>query len=100
MERGLGFRIFCGLGGRVGGLGDDGQKNIIFCETRAKPDCSNAGMKYRNSLLLFDHWKEETNRYLKFEKIHIEINYEVFDHGSMIRLDFNYYSEVGEQETL
>ena len=26
MERGLGFRIFCGLGGSVGGLGDDGQK--------------------------------------------------------------------------
>lgn len=24
MERGLGFRIFCGLGGRVGGLGNDG----------------------------------------------------------------------------
>lgn len=26
MERGLGFRIFCGLGGRVGGLGNDGQR--------------------------------------------------------------------------
>lgn len=26
MERGLGFRIFCGLGGREGGLGNGGQR--------------------------------------------------------------------------
>lgn len=26
MERGLGFRNFCGLGGRVGGLGNDGER--------------------------------------------------------------------------
>lgn len=32
MERGLGFRIFCGLGGRVGGLGmiDKGDKNTTM----------------------------------------------------------------------
>lgn len=33
VERGLGFRIFCGFGGRVGGLGNDEQskhENLIL----------------------------------------------------------------------
>lgn len=35
MERGLGFCIFSGLGGRVGGLAvmDKGDKNTTVCET-------------------------------------------------------------------
>lgn len=35
MERGLGFCIFCGLGGRVGGLAvmDKRDKNTTVCET-------------------------------------------------------------------
>lgn len=47
MERGLGFRIFCGLGGRVGGLGNDGQKEQknTFCQTVEPNVCSKAGTK-------------------------------------------------------